>query len=149
MEGERPREPLRSSYGIVQLNCSEDCMNSRTIIRILFLANIVLVVAPFSATASESEWFLILGRLHPMLLHLPIGMLSTLVLMEALIYFASAEYLKKAAALVLGVAAVLTFLTAVHGFLLYLTGEYTGDLVEDHLWGGITLSFTVFCFVLY
>jgi len=70
--------------------------------------------------------------------------LSTLVLMEALIYFASAEYLKKAAALILGVAAVLTFLTAVHGFLLYLTGEYTGDLVEDHLWGGITLSFTVF-----
>ncbi|MGB6222421.1 c-type cytochrome domain-containing protein [Haloferula sp.] len=82
-----------------------------------------------------SQWGKFVGRFHPVLLHLPIGMLSLVILMELGKLFrkdkGSSTLVPAFFTAVSAVAAVIA------GFLLYQSGGYSGDLIEDHLWWGI------------
>jgi uncharacterized membrane protein len=82
----------------------------------------------------------LIGRLHPLLVHLPIGILLLAILLEALSARDSYAGLKPAAdlSLLLGVwSAVLSCCT---GWLLSLTGDYDAGLVVVHQWLAISLT---------
>lgn len=79
-----------------------------------------------------------LGRFHPVMLHLPIGIFSLVVLQE-MWGLVSRKY--QGAGLLAVFAGVVSAVVAVLlGFLLYHGGGFEGELVEDHLWGGIIFA---------
>jgi uncharacterized membrane protein len=87
----------------------------------------------------------LVGRLHPVLVHLPIGF----IILALLLYWydrKSKQYVKVVSMIFLwgGFAAVFTCIT---GYLQYLSEGYTFDSVKWHLWSGIAA--TLFSFLMY
>lgn len=103
-------------------------------------ATVVLVALPFVFRLDghpHSDWLQFLGRFHPVLLHLPIGLIVLLPVLE--IAGASRPALRQSADFVLRVAIALALPTLALGFMLaYGSGE-TGTIVARHMWGAIVL----------
>jgi uncharacterized membrane protein len=110
------------------------------------LAVVVLVSMPFVSgdpTAREwPDWVRFLGRFHPVLLHLPIGVFVLVLLQELwLMLCLKPTHAGQTFPLVFGVISAVVAVLA--GFLLYQGGggDYAGsDLVQRHLWGGIAFA---------
>ena len=89
----------------------------------------------------HADWQQFLGRFHPLAVHIPIGLLVLIPLLEVVGHFRPA--LREAAGFVLD----LTFLTCLGsltlGFLLAFGGGSTGLVVTRHMWGGIALTIGV------
>jgi uncharacterized membrane protein len=86
------------------------------------------------------DLLLFLGRLHPMLVHLPIGLI---LLLGALELLARSQRFKQAnsnAGFILALAVPLSIGTAVCGWLLSLSGGYDPQLLSWHKWAGITTA---------
>jgi hypothetical protein len=83
-----------------------------------------------------------IGRFHPVVLHLPIGMLVWVVVRELLNVFkkrADATSSRTA----MGFAAASAVVAALLGFILYHSmPDYDRDLVERHLYGGLAFACT-------
>jgi len=93
--------------------------------------------------------FEFLGRLHPLLLHMPIGMLAIAFLMELLGRRGPFKYLLPAVSFVLGVGMITAVVAAVSGYVLSLEGGYNEELLFNHKWLGIgTAVFAVLIFIL-
>jgi hypothetical protein len=92
----------------------------------------------------HSDWQQFLGRFHPLAIHLPIGLLVLVPLLE--IAGAKRRALRETAAFVLGLAFLATLGSLTLGYLLaYGSGE-AGSTVTLHMWGGITLAIgTLLC----
>ena len=108
------------------------------------LLSVTLLVLPWLVKLdgrSHADWQQFLGRFHPLAVHLPIGLLVLIPLLEIAGYFRPA--LREAVGFVLG----LTFLSCLGaltlGYLLAFGGGSTGALVTRHLWGGTVLSIGV------
>ncbi len=108
------------------------------------LAVIALFVAlPFIAPpdgherASLAQFF---GRFHPLLIHIPIGLLVLVPLLEVLGLVHIWNHLQKTAGLVLILATLGSIAATAAGWLLAWSGGYQGETVMAHLWGGIALS---------
>lgn len=84
---------------------------------------------------AHADWLQFLGRFHPALLHLPIGLVVLLPLLE--IAGAKRPALREAADFVLRVALVLALATFVLGYLLAYGSGDTGPTVVRHMWGAI------------
>ena len=82
----------------------------------------------------------LIGRLHPLLVHLPIGILLLALLLEALSTRPSYAGLKQAADLSLLLGVWCAALSCVTGYLLSQTGDYERGLVVVHQWMAITLT---------
>lgn len=81
------------------------------------------------------------GRLHPVLLHLPIGLLLvTVILLYARKYF-EGKAMDELVSLLLHVTALSASLTTLMGLFLSLEGTFGADQLWLHKWLGITLSF--------
>jgi uncharacterized membrane protein len=76
-----------------------------------------------------------LGRFHPVILHLPIGIFSLILLQELLGMFSKGNSQRGILPIFFGAASAVAAVIA--GFLLYQGGGFEGELVEDHLWGGV------------
>ncbi len=79
-----------------------------------------------------------LGRFHPVILHLPIGIFSLILLQELLGMFSKQKTPRSVLPIFVGAASAVVAVIA--GFLLYQgdnTGAYDGELAEDHLWSGL------------
>lgn len=110
-------------------------------------ANIVLAVQVlivwvliFENDISTPVWLQSFGRLHPMLLHLPIG----LVLITAVLIFAEKHFDRPSAVVtsfLLHLASLTTSLTALMGLFLSLEGGYEAEVLWWHKWMGVVLSF--------
>ncbi len=74
------------------------------------------------------------GRFHPLLLHLPIGLLTLVPILEL-----AGERRRDAAAFTLGLATVTALAATFDGWLLGWSGGYSGARVTQHLWGGVIL----------
>ena len=81
-----------------------------------------------------------LGRFHPLLVHLPIGLLVLVPVLEVAGAFGRREDLRSAAGFVLGLAAIGALAAALDGWLLARHGGYAGPLVIRHLWCGVALA---------
>ncbi|MGD0628235.1 MAG: c-type cytochrome domain-containing protein [Terracidiphilus sp.] len=89
----------------------------------------------------HSDWQQFLGRFHPLAVHLPIGLLVLVPLLEITGAFRPA--LREAAAFVLGLAFASSLLALTLGFLLAYGGGDAGLLLTRHIAGGITLTIGV------
>jgi uncharacterized membrane protein len=103
-------------------------------------ASTVLVLIPFLLRLDgrpHADWLQFLGRFHPLLVHLPIGMLVLLPLLE--LAGTAKPALREAAGFVLQMAVVFCAITLTLGILLAYGSGVTGTTVTLHLWSGILL----------
>jgi len=80
-----------------------------------------------------------LGRLHPLIVHLPIGILFVILLFELLGYKSRYRYLRDAIPLLSWLFFACTLFAGIFGYILSLDGNYPGPLVSQHQWAGIIL----------
>jgi uncharacterized membrane protein len=81
----------------------------------------------------------VIGHFHPLLVHLPIGIL-VLALFMSLLPESKRASLQPAISLSLAVAAITSALACIAGYLLANSGDYDADLVSKHQWTGIATS---------
>ncbi|QTN33121.1 hypothetical protein HZ994_12625 [Akkermansiaceae bacterium] len=98
-----------------------------------------LVALPFLAGEPDGgkmpDMVRFLGRFHPVILHLPIGIFVLILCQEFVAMFTGKTQRSILPAFLGAASAVLAMLA---GFLLYQGGGFEGsELVEDHLWGGL------------
>lgn len=86
----------------------------------------------------HADWQQFLGRFHPLAVHLPIGLLVLVPLLE--VAGAWRPALREAAAFVLGLALLTTLGSLTLGYLLAYGGGEAGPVLTHHMWGGITLA---------
>ena len=96
------------------------------------------------ATA-PNDWVLFFGRFHPLLVHLPIGILTLLGMLEILGRWPRFKSAAQNRELVLGFAAAAAAAAALAGWLLSQSGDYDPQLLGWHKWAGFTLA--TCCFV--
>ena len=100
----------------------------------------ILVMLPFAVRLDgrpHADWLQFLGRFHPSLVHLPIGMLALLPFLE--LAGTSRFGLREAAGFVLHLALATGAITLVFGILLAYGSGVVGATVSRHMWGGIVL----------
>lgn len=81
-----------------------------------------------------------IGRFHPVLVHLPIGILLLAVLLHMLGYKKRFEALHPAVKISLLTGAIAAVLSCISGWLLSSAGEYEEDVVSSHQWFGISVA---------
>jgi len=81
----------------------------------------------------------VIGHFHPLLVHLPIGIL-VLAFLISLLPASKRAGMQPAMSLSLAVAAISSALACVAGYLLANSGDYDADLVSNHQWAGIATS---------
>jgi uncharacterized membrane protein len=102
--------------------------------------SILLLMLPFALRLNgrqHADWLQFLGRFHPSLVHLPIGMLVLLPLLE--LAGTNRPGLREAAGLVLQLTLAVAALSFVFGISLAYGSGVMGATVTRHLWGGIAL----------
>ncbi len=93
---------------------------------------------------------LFLGRWHPLLVHLPIGMLVLSFLFALLGQRKSYTALTPAVAVTLLFGAAAAVLSSISGYLLSLNGGYDAQTLSLHQWLGISVALvSILCWLLY
>jgi YHS domain-containing protein len=87
--------------------------------------------------SSPPEIVLFFGRLHPLLVHLPIGLLVLLVFLEVLARFRRFKHANANAGLILALTVPAAGVAALCGWLLSLGGGYQARLLQWHKWTAI------------
>ncbi len=122
------------------------------LITVLVVSTLLISSLPFLPLPEESTGFLVfLGRFHPLLLHFPIVLVLLALTLETLNWYQNkyAGETSKASKIsylfgpVLFVSAISALVTVIGGYLLYRSGDYRGELVQRHLWGGVVLVLAV------
>ena len=93
-----------------------------------------------------SDTMLLFGRFHPLLVHLPIGLIVVLAFLELLACWPRLKQANTSAGAILALAVPASIITAVCGWLLSLAGGYEAGLLQWHKWTGIAVA--VMCAVI-
>ncbi len=80
------------------------------------------------------------GRMHPLVVHLPIGFLVLAALLDLASYWPKYKNVQAAVPLALLAGAVSAVLACVLGWLLSITGDYAPILLDNHKYSGIALA---------
>jgi len=99
----------------------------------LLLAGLLLI--PLDGTINNTFAFFI-GRFHPIILHLPIGGLVALFVMEIINSYRPKLNLNSACSILLWFSVVTVIPSAVLGFVLASSGNYDDELLNLHKWLG-------------
>lgn len=92
------------------------------------------------AAGDTLEWAQFLGRFHPVVLHLPIGLFLGLFVLELGALRQRSDGYSRAAHILVWLMAVTSILTAYFGLLLASSGDYSGDTLWWHKWLGIIFA---------
>jgi len=106
---------------------------------------VLLLALPFVVRLNgkpHADWLQFLGRFHPSLVHLPIGMLVLLPLLE--VAGTRRTSLRDAAGFVLHLILATAAVTVVFGIFLAYGSGVMGTTVNRHMWGGIVLMIELF-----
>jgi uncharacterized membrane protein len=91
-----------------------------------------------------------IGHFHPVLVHLPIGILLVAVLFEWLSQKEKYKSLHAAIGIMLFLGMISAVASCISGFLLSQTGDYDAQLVSQHQWLGIATAFiSILCYIFY
>lgn len=119
-------------------------MELRPLLRRWAVAGSVIALLLFAAyqirldgVAHGGAWRL-LGRLHPLLIHVPLALLLVVPLLEGC--GRRRPGLKEAAGFVLGLALAGAIVSVFAGLVLARTDGHDGALVTRHLWGGVGVA---------
>jgi uncharacterized membrane protein len=110
---------------------------------------LLLFLLVFEGQWEAPRWLQAGGRLHPLLLHLPIGLLLLLGVLPLLRKEVEAEALHRMSSLVLHLGALSAALTALAGLWLAQEAGYSSDLVTRHKWLGAGVSFGTYLLLLW
>ena len=103
------------------------------------LNSLLLFLSIFSDRLRIPHFLQWAGRLHPVVLHLPIGLL----LITLLIYFFRRNFSSEPGeviSLLLNVGAVTAVISALLGIFLSKEGGYDQSLLGNHQWAGVAIS---------
>ena len=108
----------------------------------LGLVSLGMLILPFRPEpyGEAGTFSLFLGRFHPMLVHFPIVLILLPMVFEGLIRWKKWDFLKQIQPAFILIAIVSAIFTAYIGYLLYGSGEYSGELIRNHLWGGVGVA---------
>jgi uncharacterized membrane protein/mono/diheme cytochrome c family protein len=87
---------------------------------------------------THADWQQFLGRFHPIVVHLPIGLIMLVPLLEIAGYFRPA--FRETAGFVLGLGCIGSVFAVMLGILLAHGSGTAGAGVTRHMWGGIALT---------
>ncbi|RNC81865.1 MAG: hypothetical protein ED559_08805 [Phycisphaera sp.] len=91
-------------------------------------------------TLAETDFIMFWGRLHPLFVHLPIGMVAALVIVEAMTIMAKPEYVSATRKLLIWMTAISAILSSLAGWFLAGEGGYSESLLFWHRWLGIAFA---------
>jgi uncharacterized membrane protein len=97
--------------------------------------------AIFSMSIAE-----VIGRFHPLLVHLPIGILLLAIALDWLSRKERFILLQPSIPIILLIGAFTALFSCITGYLLSQSGEYDGDTVGWHQWMGISLMLISFLY---
>lgn len=87
------------------------------------------------------DWILqLLGRLHPLMVHFPIGLLVVALFMELTTIGGKRKGLREGTYWVVYLGTIFAALSALFGWLLRTQENYTGELVDNHQYAGIATT---------
>ncbi|MCM8536235.1 MAG: c-type cytochrome [Lentisphaeraceae bacterium] len=89
---------------------------------------------------APADFFVFLGRFHPLALHLPIGMLVVAFFMQAFALWKKRDDLHFPYCFVLGCSFVFSMVAVLFGSFLAMQNDYNPDLINRHGWGGLLFS---------
>lgn len=111
------------------------------IIGLSFTLVLLLMGLVLADSGSPSDVMLFFGRFHPVIVHLPIGMLLLAGILELVsARFRTFRVLRHATAFVLYLGAIGAALAVFAGLLLSMEGGYDPDLLSTHKWIGIAVA---------
>ena len=87
-----------------------------------------------------TKWVPFLGRFHPVLLHLPIGLFAGVVLLEVYLLIGSVSRVPEKIHFLLTAAFYTTALSALFGIFLSWEGGYDSESVNFHKWAGVVTA---------
>jgi uncharacterized membrane protein len=118
-----------------------------TITGALILTSVILVVLAIMAVTDPVEnagpWLELTGNFHPLLLHLPIGIFVYVFIVEVVALVRNRVGRKQQTAAVteaLGITTITAFVAAFCGLALFSTGDYSGNLIDYHMWLGVAFA---------
>ena len=85
-----------------------------------------------------------MGRLHPLILHFPIVLIILALLFEVAGKFYHLKAGENTVLLILAAAALSSFVSIAAGFFLFASGDYSGNLMENHFWAGAITGAGIF-----
>jgi mono/diheme cytochrome c family protein len=80
------------------------------------------------------------GHFHPVIVHLPIGILLVAILLQWMARRPAYVGLRQAVRILYGLGVLAGVASCVTGYLLSLSGDYDTDLVDTHMWMAISLT---------
>ncbi len=95
-------------------------------------------------TLAETDWIKFIGRLHPLLVHMPIGMIVALVIVETMTLFKKPEKITATRRLLVWATAISAITSVVAGWFLADEGGYPEGLLFWHRWLGIAFASVLF-----
>lgn len=118
---------------------------ARIFINLIFFFQVLLVFLLFFEERIElPDWLQVAGRLHPMVLHVPIGILILLFVFMMLRNTFRRRQFRKIVLICLLLAALSASVTALFGFFLSINGDYGTDSLNQHKISGVVLSMLTF-----
>ena len=103
------------------------------------LSVLLLLMLVFKGSWNEPAQIMIFaGLCHPLFLHLPIGMLVIVGVMEVISHV---KHKKSHATMPLLLSTVTSVAAVVFGYILMRSSDYPADAIDSHLWSGV--AFTV------
>lgn len=90
-----------------------------------------------------------IGKLHPLIVHLPIGLIIAGFALDLVFRKVESPLVVKLVRFLIGLAAFAAILSAIFGYLLSISSGYNTGLVSTHQWFGIAFSVIVSIFFLY
>jgi mono/diheme cytochrome c family protein len=118
---------------------------SLTLIAVAGIAGVLALALKLPyGTGEQNEFFLFVGRFHPLVVHLPIALILLVGLMEVLACFKGFQHLRGSILTILLIAALTSGLAVLHGSLLASGGGDNSETLQDHLWSGVAFSIMAF-----
>jgi uncharacterized membrane protein len=109
-----------------------------TVVPILILLILVCLAPPDGN--ERAQWLQFLGHFHPIAVHLPIATLILVPVFELAGRSRYFPYLLQSVDFLLGVATCGGIAAAGLGWCLARSGSYSGSLVTQHMWGGVSVA---------
>jgi uncharacterized membrane protein len=102
---------------------------------------VTILAALFPPDGIErAEWVQFIGRFHPLFVHFPIALFLLVPILEITGRSDRFAYLRVSVHFILALATIGATAAATLGWCLGRSGGYSGSLITQHMWGGISLS---------
>jgi uncharacterized membrane protein len=108
------------------------------ILALLALGSLAKLLPPTGDSHGRITQFF--GRFHPLIIHIPIGLILLVPILELAGAAAPRAHLRATTQFVLWLAALGALAAAFDGWLLAWSGGYRGALVTRHMWAGVGLA---------